>query len=84
MPNPSNKPTPAAQLRERLAMAKRAGLDFDHAWERAWRRIKWPHDTAHRREWKRALAATRGGWERAYAGLEEVEDGMAVLMQQVA
>lgn len=68
MSNPPKLPSPAEQLRDRLAMAKRAHLPFDVAWERAWRRVKWPHDTEHRRQYKCALGATRGVWESSYNG----------------
>jgi len=61
-------------------MAKRAELSFDVAWERGWRRVKWPHDTEHRRSWKRALGATRDSWESAYDGsLNTTADAVGLL-----
>jgi hypothetical protein len=55
-------------MRSTLATFQRHGVDFEQAWEKAWRRIRWPHPTPLRREWKRALAATRPTWARAYEG----------------
>ncbi len=69
MAAPSKRPHPAAQLRERLEMARDANVPFDTAWERAWSRIHWPHDTTHRRSWKKALGATRETWESSYNGV---------------
>lgn len=63
----------------RLELAQRIDLPFDRAWEVAWARVKWPHDTAHRREWKRALAWTRRSWELAYSGQRPVVDESPVL-----
>jgi hypothetical protein len=63
-----------------LEKAKRAHLPFDVAWERSWRRVKWPHDTEHRRAWKKALAATRPSWECAYDDtLSPVNDAVGVM-----
>lgn len=68
MAAPSKRPSPVSQMRERLETARAAGVDFDTAWERAWTRILWPHDTMHRRAWKKALASTRVSWESIYNG----------------
>jgi hypothetical protein len=65
---PAKTPSPAEQLRTRLELDQSAGLPFDVAWDRAWKRVTWPHDTTRRRHWKRALASTRNSWERAYEG----------------
>lgn len=49
--------SPAVQLRLLLEQSRSFGRDFDVAWEMALEpgRIRWPHDTAHRREWKLIL-----------------------------
>lgn len=84
MSNPPKLPSPAEQLRDRLAMAKRAHLPFDVAWERAWKRVKWPHDTEHRRSWKCALAATRSSYEDAYEGMVSPTAEAVGLLELVA
>lgn len=38
-----------------LTQSKRAGVSFEVAWRTAWKRIAWPHDTAHRQQWKALL-----------------------------
>lgn len=67
---------PAVQLRILLDDARRRGLEFEEAYGLAVgaapdykdSRIRWPHDTAHRQDWKRILASekTREVWRRAY------------------
>lgn len=42
-------------MRLLLDRARVLGKDFDAAYEFAFSRIRWPHDTAHRREWKALL-----------------------------
>jgi hypothetical protein len=79
-----SRATPAEQMRVRLEIAKRAGIPFPVAWERGWRRVRWPHDTAHRRDWKRALGATRVSWERAYDGDLCPVEGQMTAMELVA
>jgi hypothetical protein len=51
-----------------LIHARDRGFAFDEAWEWAWARIRWPHDTTHRREWKAVLesADTHRVWGSAY------------------
>jgi hypothetical protein len=68
MAAPSKRPSPVTQMRERLELAHAAEVPFDTAWVLAWTRIQWPHDTTHRRSWKRALASTREAWEAMYEG----------------
>lgn len=46
---------PSTQMRLLLEKARDLGKDFDAAYEFAFSRIRWPHDTAHRREWKALL-----------------------------
>jgi hypothetical protein len=49
--------SPAVQLRQLLEQSRQYGRSFDVAWEMAIQpgRIRWPHDTVHRREWKLCL-----------------------------
>lgn len=47
--------SPAVQLRRLLCEAREQGLEFSEAWVLSLRRVKWPHDTAHRIEWKKIL-----------------------------
>lgn len=74
--------SPPVQVRVLLDRARMAGFDFDRAWvfalgEQTLRygepdftggRIRWCHDTEHRREWKRTFAdeAMRDVWRAAY------------------
>lgn len=55
-------------LRRELEEARRAGVDFDSAWDAALRSIPWPGDGETRRWWREALAETREEWARAYRG----------------
>jgi hypothetical protein len=43
-------------------------MDFEIAWRFAFARVRWPHDTTHRREWKRIIEdpAGRDVWRRAF------------------
>lgn len=47
--------SPAVQLRARLQEARVEGMEFEEAWPWAFKRVKWPHDTTHRVEWKAVL-----------------------------
>lgn len=60
--------SPAVQMRIFLARARIQGFAFEVAWAWAWERVKWPHDTTARRDWKRVLKqpTVRGSFERAY------------------
>lgn len=76
--------SPANQMRVMLAHLRASGVPFERAREIAWERIRWPHDTTHRWEWKALLgdyqAAAMVGmrvdqvadqieaWRRAYEG----------------
>ncbi len=44
--------SPAVQMRVLLERARERDMNFDEAWDFAFARIRWPHDTTHRREWK--------------------------------
>lgn len=69
--------SPAVQMRVLLAAGKTRGWEFDTAWRWSFERLKFPHDTAHRRGWKEILgedptdsrpqpAKQRQAWRRAY------------------
>jgi hypothetical protein len=60
--------TPAEQLRADLSQLRAHDVPFDRAWEVAFRRIKWPHDTITRRAWKPILMAGRERWRECYEG----------------
>lgn len=66
MAAPAKHPLPCHQMRVMLAASKRAGVPFDRAWASAYERVRWPHDTGHRTEWKAVLIETQVVWERAY------------------
>jgi hypothetical protein len=70
---------PPTQLREFLAVAKRQGIPFEQAWESAWGRLKMPHATHHRRQYREAMAETRWAFEHAYHG-RDVPGGRALLL----
>lgn len=57
---------PAEQLRVHLEAARKGGVSFERAWEAAWKRVVWPHDTPTRREWKDILETDREAWASAY------------------
>lgn len=63
--------SPAEQLRHHLANARNGAVGFEKAWDAAWCRLAWPHDTTHRREWKATLEESRGLWECSYEGIGE-------------
>lgn len=69
--------SPVVQLRRLLTHGRERGWEFDVAWRWSYERIKWPHDTAHRLEWKGILGETvldehvqpvkqRESWRSAY------------------
>lgn len=58
--------TPAEQLERDLRRMRQHGIDFDDAWLRAWSRIRWPHATGDRRQWKAILLGSRHIWRAAY------------------
>lgn len=71
---------PMPQLRAHLERARVAGMEFATAWPWALQRVRWPHATAQRREWKWLLGLEVDGtivqartnarilmsWRRAY------------------
>jgi hypothetical protein len=75
-------PEPPVQLRRLLEVSRRQHLTFDEAWEAAFRpgRIRWPHDTTHRRQWKAIIAAQREVWEGAYFAEAEIPGGRALVL----
>lgn len=75
--------SPAVQVRVLLESARQRAMTFDEAWVFALGdliklssgepdfvngRVRWPHDTTHRREWKRTLADSKARkvWRAAY------------------
>lgn len=60
------KMSPAVQMRVMLARSRAAGVPFDRAWESAFERVKWPHDTTARLDWKYTLEDARTQWGSAY------------------
>lgn len=62
--------SPAVQLRALLNVSRKNDVEFEEAWSLALSRVRWPHDTVHRREWKTVLEApsAREAWRTAYAG----------------
>jgi hypothetical protein len=69
--------SPAVQMRTLLAFGKERGWTFETAWRWSFERVKFPHDTTHRRGWKEILgedptdprklpSAQRAAWRRAY------------------
>ena len=46
---------PSEQMRILLGKARALDKDFESAHSFAFSRIRWPHDTTHRREWKALL-----------------------------
>lgn len=68
-------------MRLRLTTAKAAGVPFDRAWALAWERIRWGHNSLARRMEKRAIAAVRPAWQRAYEDTDaDRRDGSAVVL----
>lgn len=49
--------SPAIQMRKLLAFGRARGWEFETAWRWSWERVRWPHDTTHRLEWKAILGA---------------------------
>jgi hypothetical protein len=52
---------PMPQLRAHLERARVAGMSFERAWPWALERVRWPHATAERREWKWLLGLEPDG-----------------------
>ena len=57
-----------AMLRQHLAAARGAGLDFDAAWVGDRRLVLSGLARHQRQEWQSALHGTRAAWRRAYEG----------------
>jgi hypothetical protein len=47
--------SPAVQMSTLMRACKKRGWEFEVAWRWSFERIKWPHDTGHRRGWKEIL-----------------------------
>ena len=60
------KASPATQMREMLVQSRRYGVPFEKSWDSAFARVRWPHDTEHRQEWKALLEDQRAAWEIAF------------------
>ena len=58
--------SPARQMRILLQRLRANNLPFETAWDRAWKKVKWPHPTEHRIEWKATLEETRPVWHACY------------------
>lgn len=60
--------SPAVQMRVLLTGARARGMDFERAYAWAFERVKWPHDTKHRQDWKVVLEgeATVAAYRRGY------------------
>jgi hypothetical protein len=61
-----SRETPATQMRILLTRLRDNNLPFERAWDRAWKKVKWPHPTEHRVEWKATLEETREVWHACY------------------
>ena len=86
---------PAVQVRILLCRARVQGFDFERAWafalgcepgdepEGSEGRVRWPHDTQHRQDWKSVFQdpETVETWEAAYCRLpvREVDRRVQVL-----
>jgi hypothetical protein len=76
----SNGPvSPAIQFRKLLQYGRQRDWPFETAWRWSFERVKWPHDTTHRKEWKAVLGdrhddprpvptKQREAWRSAYEG----------------
>lgn len=74
----SNGPvSPAVQMRKLLEFGRQRDWPFETAWRWSYERVKWPHDTGHRKEWKAILGESatdsrpmverqRQAWRSAY------------------
>jgi hypothetical protein len=49
-----------------LSISRSHGIIFEQAWDSAWVRVRWPHDTEHRKDFKKVLEELRAYWEDAY------------------
>lgn len=73
--------SPAIQFRKLLEYGRERGWPFETAWRWSYERVRWPHDTTHRREWKKILGEShddqrrtptqqREAWQSAYERTE--------------
>lgn len=53
-------------MRRHLEQAREIGMDFSSAWTWAWPRVRWDHDTVHRRDQKAVLEEHREVWRACY------------------
>lgn len=74
--------SPAEQLRCDLERFREAGLEPERAFNIAYARIKWPHDTETRVAWKAILANDMPRWLEAYERIapSELDHAAAVLV----
>jgi hypothetical protein len=74
--------SPAVQFRRLLEYGRERGWAFETAWRWSYERVRWPHDTTHRREWKKILGESpddprrvpsqqRQAWQSAYERLPQ-------------
>lgn len=74
--------SPAVQFRRLLVYGRERGWSFETSWRWAYERVRWPHDTTHRKEWKGILGEShddpranpvkqREAWQSAYEGASQ-------------
>lgn len=74
--------SPAVQFRHLLEYGRERDWPFPVAWRWSYERVRWPHDTTHRKEWKRILGEShdddrrtpteqREAWRSAYERVEQ-------------
>jgi hypothetical protein len=87
--------SPAVQMRKLLAFGKERDWAFETAWRWSFERIKFPHDTTHRRGWKEILgegpldprpmpSRQRDAWRRAYENSPALQREASVSVLLVA
>lgn len=81
---PSAKETPAAQMLMFLSRSKRNGTEFERAWEFAYKRVRWPHDTQHRHGWKEAITWSKQAWENAYEETPDATQNIVTALDRAA
>lgn len=73
--------SPATQMRVLLARSRARGVTFERAYHLALNeRIRWPHDTTHRKEWK----ATLGYVEEDSSPLEQARAARQIALWRAA
>ena len=68
MAKAARRPPPHVQVRFALAGMRAEGVPFDRAWPEAISAVKWPYDTANKRQWRTALVMAENEWRAAYEG----------------